>query len=186
MCELFLRTNKTSIIKLNAHVLVTYEWLSVEHGSPFFPLCFLAFFNVFFWNKCCCSTCKFTDQVNDGFVDFIIDIIESAGSGEHGEEVVDALVPLILAFNQHFVGKDTGQKLCQTVYLCRLNNFWWKCVKVSPSWEKWNSCCSFNEGLKKSADKSSRTSRFSCWARNVSFRQVFYQQNKNESKLRLS
>lgn len=43
------------------------------------------------------------DQVNDGFVDFIIDIIESAGSGEHGEEVVDALVPLILAFNQHFV-----------------------------------------------------------------------------------
>jgi len=46
--------------------------------------------------------------VNDGFVDFIIDVIESAGSGEHGEEVVDALVPLILAFNQHFVGKDTG------------------------------------------------------------------------------
>ena len=115
MCELFLRTNKTSIIKLNAHVLVTCKWLSVEHGSPFFPLCFLAFFNVFFWNECFCSTFKFTDQVNDGFVDFVIDIIESAGSGEHGEEVVDALVPLILAFNQHFVGKDTGQKLCQTV-----------------------------------------------------------------------
>lgn len=46
--------------------------------------------------------------MNDGFVNFIIDIIESAGSGEHGEEVLDALVPLILAFNQHFVGKDTG------------------------------------------------------------------------------
>lgn len=53
--------------------------------------------------------------MNDGFVDFIIDIIESAGSGENGDEVVDALVPLILAFNQHFVGKSTGilhQKLC--------------------------------------------------------------------------
>jgi len=55
--------------------------------------------------------------VNDGFVDFIIDVIESAGSGEHGEEVVDALVPLILAFNQHFVGKDTGI-LYQMSYHC--------------------------------------------------------------------
>jgi len=46
--------------------------------------------------------------VNDAFVGFIVDVIESAGGGEHGEEVVNALVPLILAFNQHFVGKDTG------------------------------------------------------------------------------
>ena len=45
--------------------------------------------------------------MNDGFVDLIIDLIESAGSGEHDEEVVEALVPLILAFNQHFVGEYT-------------------------------------------------------------------------------
>lgn len=73
--------------------------------------------------------------MNDGFVDFIIDIIESAGSGENGDEVVDALVPLILAFNQHFVGKSTGilhQKLRQIV--CRLKKSC--CVKVLPSWEK--------------------------------------------------
>ncbi|KAJ7376050.1 hypothetical protein OS493_037156 [Desmophyllum pertusum] len=43
------------------------------------------------------------DQVNDSFMDFLIDIIESTGGGEHGEELVDAFVPLILAFNQHFV-----------------------------------------------------------------------------------
>ncbi|KAL9960757.1 hypothetical protein ACROYT_G034256 [Oculina patagonica] len=43
------------------------------------------------------------DQVNESFVDFVIGVIESAGGGEHGEELVDALVPLILAFNQHFV-----------------------------------------------------------------------------------
>ena len=41
-------------------------------------------------------------------MNWIIDVIESTGSGEHGEEVVDALVPLILAFNQHFVGEVTG------------------------------------------------------------------------------
>lgn len=46
--------------------------------------------------------------MNDAFVGFIVNVIESAGGGEHGEEVVNALVPLILAFNQHFVGKDTG------------------------------------------------------------------------------
>ena len=51
--------------------------------------------------------------MNESFVDFIIDTIESAGSGEHGEELVDALVPLVLAFNQHFVGRNI-----QFCYLC--------------------------------------------------------------------
>ena len=38
-------------------------------------------------------------------MEFLVDAIEDAESGEHGEELVDALVPLILAFNQHFVCK---------------------------------------------------------------------------------
>lgn len=55
-------------------------------------------------------SCKLTDQVNESFVDFVIGVIESTGGGEHGEELVDALVPLILAFNQHFVGRKV--KFC--------------------------------------------------------------------------
>lgn len=77
-----------------------------------FPLhhgfCIFLHFSTFFVTQ----TCSFTDQVNDAFVDFIIDVIESAGGGEHGEEVVDALVPLILAFNQHFVGRI--QQFCNS------------------------------------------------------------------------
>ena len=52
-------------------------------------------------------------------MDFLIDVIESAGGGEHGEELVDAFVPLILAFNQHFVGRNVITKLI-TVKLLQL------------------------------------------------------------------
>ena len=48
----------------------------------------------------------FTDQIDDSFVDFLIDTIENAADDEKGEQLVDTFVPLILAFNQHFVGMD--------------------------------------------------------------------------------
>ena len=47
-----------------------------------------------------------TDQIDDSFVDFLIDAIESAAGDEKGEQLVDTFVPLILAFNQHFVGME--------------------------------------------------------------------------------
>ncbi|XP_027035913.1 NCK-interacting protein with SH3 domain-like, partial [Pocillopora damicornis] len=40
------------------------------------------------------------DQVNDSFVEFLIDAIETS---EHEEEFMEAFTPLILAFNHHFV-----------------------------------------------------------------------------------
>ena len=39
-------------------------------------------------------------------MDFVIEAIESAPDDDQGEQLVDAFVPLILAFNQHFVGMD--------------------------------------------------------------------------------
>ena len=44
-----------------------------------------------------------SDQVNDSFVEFLIDAIETS---EHEEEFMEAFTPLILAFNHHFVGKE--------------------------------------------------------------------------------
>ena len=48
----------------------------------------------------------FTDQIDDSFVEFLIDAIENAADDEEGEQLVDTFVPLILAFNQHFVGMN--------------------------------------------------------------------------------
>lgn len=39
-------------------------------------------------------------------MDFLIDAIENAADDEEGEQLVDTFVPLILAFNQHFVGMN--------------------------------------------------------------------------------
>ena len=57
-----------------------------------FELCLKQFF--FLWSS---------DQVNDSFVEFLIDAIETS---EHEEEFMEAFTPLILAFNHHFVGKE--------------------------------------------------------------------------------
>ena len=46
----------------------------------------------------------FSDQLNKSFVGDLINSIESPPDGV-GDEVLDSFVPLILAFNQHFLGK---------------------------------------------------------------------------------
>jgi len=40
-------------------------------------------------------------------VDFLIDATENVADDEKGEQLVDTFVPLILAFNQHFLGMGT-------------------------------------------------------------------------------
>lgn len=49
-----------------------------------------------------------TDQIDHSFIDFVIDTIENApvDDNDNGEQLVDTFVPLILAFNQHFVGME--------------------------------------------------------------------------------
>ena len=65
--------------------------------------------------------------MNESFVDFVVAIVEDAGDSESGERLVDALVPLILAFNQHFVGeavvKGAGHLNAELLSLCSLNPF---------------------------------------------------------------
>lgn len=58
--------------------------------------------------------------MNESFVEFVIDVIESAGSGDHGEELVDTLVPLILAFNQHFVGNEYNYNIMVPVIFSQI------------------------------------------------------------------
>lgn len=43
------------------------------------------------------------DQINESFLDFIIESIETASDDDKGEQLVETFVPLILSFNQHFI-----------------------------------------------------------------------------------
>lgn len=52
------------------------------------------------------SRFAFVDQINESFLDFIIESIETASDDDKGEQLVETFVPLILSFNQHFIGKD--------------------------------------------------------------------------------
>ena len=44
-------------------------------------------------------------QLNDGFIEFVLNMIEDPPDNDCDDQVADSLIGLLLSFNQHFKGK---------------------------------------------------------------------------------
>ena len=52
------------------------------------------------------SSCCFAEYLNRKFVEYLVNIVEEPPCGKDDEDrVVNAFVPMILSFNQHFEGE---------------------------------------------------------------------------------
>ena len=66
-----------------------------------------------------------TDELDEHFANFLIDLVENVSEDVIGEDGIDAFVGTILSFNQHFVGKCKEFRFIRKVHCRWMSDYLW-------------------------------------------------------------